>query len=174
MHYCKRLANLASQVTDGVIVEIGSFTGKSACALSKTAKVPVYCIDLWDLTYSDDPRLRPGYVAATKQRAPDNYLTFLENTRDRNLISIKGISTEIAKAWNREIGLLFIDGDHSYEGCISDYKGFASYIIQGGILAIHDYDVRHPGVVKAVKEIRRTGLWTDWEVITVTISARRK
>lgn len=38
------------------------------------------------------------------------------------------------------IDLLFIDGDHSYEGCLEDIYGFFPYVRLGGLIAVHDYD----------------------------------
>lgn len=36
--------------------------------------------------------------------------------------------------------MVFIDGDHSYEGCYSDITRWATYIVPDGIMAIHDYN----------------------------------
>ncbi len=38
------------------------------------------------------------------------------------------------------IDLLFIDGDHSREGCLEDIYGFFPYVRLGGLIAVHDYD----------------------------------
>lgn len=35
--------------------------------------------------------------------------------------------------------MIFIDGDHSYEGCCSDIINSMHYLAKGGIMAIHDY-----------------------------------
>ena len=63
------------------------------------------------------------------------------------------------------IDLLFIDGEHSYEGCLEDIYGFFPYVRLGGLIAVHDYDkaslelradeLHHknvPGVTRAVNE----------------------
>lgn len=39
---------------------------------------------------------------------------------------------------NRSIDVLFIDGDHSYEGMLQDYKDYSPLVNKGGIIAIHD------------------------------------
>jgi hypothetical protein len=38
------------------------------------------------------------------------------------------------------IDLLFIDGDHTLEGCSEDIYGFFPYVRRGGLIAVHDYD----------------------------------
>lgn len=35
--------------------------------------------------------------------------------------------------------LIFIDGDHSYEGCLEDLRLYTQLIDTGGIIAVHDY-----------------------------------
>jgi hypothetical protein len=37
------------------------------------------------------------------------------------------------------VDMVFIDGDHSYEGCAGDITGWIPHIKPGGVLAIHDY-----------------------------------
>ena len=40
----------------------------------------------------------------------------------------------------KNIDLLFIDGDHSINGCKSDFDFFAGAIVSGGFILFHDYD----------------------------------
>jgi hypothetical protein len=52
------------------------------------------------------------------------------------------------------LDLVFIDDDHSYEGCKAAILAWRSKVRPGGWLAGHDYyPERFPGVVKAVKEL---------------------
>ncbi len=51
-----------------------------------------------------------------------------------------------------ELDMVFIDGDHSYEGARADIGAWTPIIKPGGILAGHDYYTRWPGVVRAVDE----------------------
>lgn len=60
-----------------------------------------------------------------------------------------------------EVDWLFIDGDHSYEGCKSDFENYGPLVRPGGIIAIHDViggirtDIEHqPGVIKFWSEIK--------------------
>src|SRR5512139_512484 len=43
--FMRALYQLATQVTEGVIVELGAYVGRSAIALAWDATVPVYSID---------------------------------------------------------------------------------------------------------------------------------
>jgi len=156
----ERLVKLAAGVKDGVILEIGALTGASTCSMAEVASAPVYAIDLWDLTskheFRNDPLNNPYFSMDT----------FKQNIKERGLESkityIRGESGMIAKAWDRPIGLLFIDALHTYEGVMSDYNSYANHIVGGGKIAFHDYDKTHPGVMKAIDEIRSSGKWVDW------------
>lgn len=57
-----------------------------------------------------------------------------------------------AKLVNRKIDVLFIDGDHSYEGCSKDIAVWYPCMAEHGVMLFHDCDDTSPGVVQAVKE----------------------
>lgn len=46
--------------------------------------------------------------------------------------------------------MVFIDGDHSFEGCSRDIDAWLPKVKPGGFLAGHDYESTYPGVVAAV------------------------
>jgi len=47
-------------------------------------------------------------------------------------------SNEIASTWNRQIDILFIDGDHRYGQVLFDYKTFAPFVKKNGLIIFHD------------------------------------
>lgn len=47
-----------------------------------------------------------------------------------------------AKLWSKPISVLFIDGDHSYEGVQKDHNSWTPFVKKGGTILYHDYD--HP------------------------------
>lgn len=113
------------------IVEIGSFLGKSTIVLAKAAKSKIYAID---------PHL--GEAVINKKFSGPTYLRFLRNLRAakvRNkVVPIKKTSRLAAKTWEQPIGLLFIDGDHSYEGVYFDLYNFGKFVINDGLIVLHD------------------------------------
>ena len=52
--------------------------------------------------------------------------------------AIDAPSQEAVKQWDGPIRLLFIDGDHSYEGCRRDFELWSPFVVPGGIIAFHD------------------------------------
>ena len=64
-----------------------------------------------------------------------------------------------------ELDLLFIDGDHSYEGAHADFVRWSPLVRAGGHLLFHDgvdtrgYGNVYPGVSRAVAEVEQAGLF---------------
>jgi hypothetical protein len=56
-----------------------------------------------------------------------------------------------------EIDVLFIDGDHTYEGCKADIDAWTPYVKPGGTVIFHDADEGGPGILRAITEYIDTG-----------------
>lgn len=74
---------------------------------------------------------------------------------------IKRRSPDAAKAFaDRSMDFVFIDADHSQEGCEADIKAWAPKVKKGGYLGGHDYGYEHlPGVKVAVDAAVRANGW---------------
>ena len=130
----------------GVVVEIGSYKGRSSCFIASglSEGATLWCIDTFE---SDSVDIR---------KKEDTFEEFERNMKPfgQKVKFIRGRSEEIAKHWNSEIDFLWIDGDHSFEGCARDIELWVPYVKSGGKVAFHDYP-NAPGVKKAVDEIFR-------------------
>jgi hypothetical protein len=51
---------------------------------------------------------------------------------------------------DRELDLLYIDGDHSFEGVLLDLEHWKDKVKKGGIIAFHDFKMPQYGVTEAV------------------------
>lgn len=122
----------AARTTAGCIVEIGSYRGRSAIALAKDSTVSVYCIDPHP-TYVDG---MGGSFGSKDKRM------FIENIVKVGLherISIVNFKSDQAAAgWTEPIGLLWIDGDHSFDQTSRDILNWTPHLVGNGIVAIHD------------------------------------
>ena len=72
------------------------------------------------------------------------------------------------------IDLLFIDGDHSYEGVKQDFTNYTKYVKSGGFILIDDYHKKYwPGIKKFVdndidtNKFQRVGWYNDNEVLFI-------
>ena len=146
----KLLYNLAKNAPNkGVIVEIGSWKGKSTIALANGSregkKIKVYAID-------------PHIGSEEHQKKGKKIWTFDEfkkNIKKAKLndfvIPLKMTSKEANKKFNKKIELIFIDGAHDYQNVKTDYELWFPKIVDGGIIAFHD-TTTWDGPKKLVKE----------------------
>jgi predicted O-methyltransferase YrrM len=172
---CVRLSYLASLVkSDLAIVEIGSFRGKSACFLGAGSRhgngAKIYAIDPWDIN--------SPYSGATKEywniSNKEEFDRHVEQAKLGNIVTgIKNFSVEEAKKWNKPIGLLHIDGNHSDEGVKSDYNAWFKHVVKGGTIAFHDYNLSP--VKKFVEEVvKPSGLLAGWNLYGRLLTATKK
>jgi cephalosporin hydroxylase len=118
---------------ESLIVEIGAAYGGSAALwlLGKRAGVRVVSIDPF-VTDSME-----GFQASAKECRDAVYLAAGECLYyDWTLIEQH--SAEIAKLWSDPIGLLYLDGDHSYEGVKQDFELWSPHLLPGASVILHD------------------------------------
>ena len=123
----------------GVIVEIGSFKGKSTVMLGKLAQRyglgPIVAIDPHNFA---NPELEEHRVAPGAS-SYDEFLANIKNAGVADFVEVhRAFSTDVAKSWNRPIRFLWIDGDHGYPGAKADFDNFLPHVVPNGFVALHD------------------------------------
>ena len=112
----------------GTIVEIGSFCGKSTIWLAQSGET-IYAIDPHE-----------GVVSGGKTNP--THKAFLKNLRlagvDTCVKPIIQTSKDAARDWNKPLKLLFIDGLHDFEHASEDFSLWSPFMVDGGIIAMHD------------------------------------
>lgn len=126
---------------DSTVVEIGSWKGKSTYCLAAGLKSgKVYAIDPFDASGEESSA---GLYDTLKGEQP-LLEQFKENMRNCGVLDkvqpMPGPSSKFVGEI-KAVDLLFIDGDHSVEGCKYDYDHFEPDLKVGGYLLFHDY---HP------------------------------
>lgn len=85
----------------------------------------------------------------------DNYqstVKLLEPFGEKSII-LRGMSAEMSKQIpDNSLGLIHLDGDHSYAGVVADLYSFFPKLVSGGIMSGHDFLMSHYGVERAVTE----------------------
>lgn len=61
----------------------------------------------------------------------------------------------------KKVDVIFIDGDHTYEGCKADIDNWYPQMAEKGIMCFHDCDATSPGVVQAVEEFVKEHKFKD-------------
>ena len=146
------LALLAATPTcDGEILEIGTYRGRSTSILSQAAQLSgsgkVVAIDPL-------PNIEPMAVDLQGQRTARALLE--QNLRRCDVADHVELHQEysynVAPSWDRPLRLLWIDGDHSYQGAKTDFDLFASHLSDGAIVAMHDVLHLDEGPIKVFVE----------------------
>jgi len=131
------LFDLAKNCTGkGVIVEIGSWKGKSTIWLGNGSKsgnkIMIYAID--PHTGFPEIKKKVGEIYTFEE--------FKNNIKNANIddivVPIKKTSKEAADNFIEPIELIFIDGIHEYEHIRMDFEAWFPKVIDGGTMAFHD------------------------------------
>ncbi len=160
------LYQLAAEVQDGVIVEVGSFRGRSAVALalgSKSGKnPPVYAIDPHE-TFT-------GTLG--KSFGPQDRIAFFRNMlRCRVADTVRLInlpSQQVAQAWSKPIGFLWLDGDHAYDAVKQEFENWRKRIPKGALVAFHDSKDPQDGPSLVINEALESGAFKQVKKVDKT------
>lgn len=145
------LYNLAKRCICGCIVEVGSYRGRSTVFLGRGsldgANTPVYAIE---------PHRNfigvLGGVFGPKDRTVF-YRTMLDNDCSE-IVSLINLSSEyFSSKWNEPVSLLWIDGDHSYEGVKRDFECWLPHLEANAVIAFDDATDPKLGPYKLIDEL---------------------
>jgi len=119
---------------DGVIVEIGSYKGKSTIWLGKGSQagrnVKVYAID----PHTDAGGREPGKVPTFQDFQRNIAAAGLTDT----VVPIVKTSADAVRDFDLPVELIFIDGAHDFDSVKQDFDLWFPKVIDGGIMAFHD------------------------------------
>jgi predicted O-methyltransferase YrrM len=147
------LFRLARDLGPQPIVEIGRFKGGSTLLLASAMhpEAELWSYDLHVALRADlsGPQLDGELVVA------------LERSGLRERVHLVVGDSRTVEPPPRPAGLVFVDGDHTYEGARADYERWRELLAPGGHLLFHDavdtggYGNHYPGVVRLAGEITR-------------------
>ncbi len=164
------------------VVEIGVYEGSSALALLEVLGpgAELHLID----PFGRHPDALPSGWGATEwatRRLVQRRTRGLGAAAPR-VIWHPELSAEAAAGWSGEVDLVFIDGDHSEQGCELDWDSWSRFVRVGGGVVFHDAREGRaggrglPGPTAVVeRRVRRQGP-PDWEIAAEadrTIAVRR-
>jgi predicted O-methyltransferase YrrM len=139
----------------GVVVEIGSYLGRSTVVLARAAadqgREPVVAVDPHTAALGiegEQPRdTREEFLANLERAGVASHARLLHMT-----------SAEAAAGWEGgRVRLLFVDGWHSREAVLEDVLGWAPHMTPECCLVFDDF-LPFPGVRAAVRELRADGV----------------
>ena len=147
------------------LVEIGLFEGGSAVVLRRVIH-PAAILTLIDPFVPDSVSgMRGSYWISrvVVNRTPGGRVEF-----------IRDFSFNAVKNWSRPLDFVFIDGDHSEEGCRQDFVDWEPHVSPGGVILFHDSRKGQPpvqtwmgadGSTKVVNDLFRDHQHRRWRII---------
>jgi predicted O-methyltransferase YrrM len=164
------------------VVEIGVYEGSSALALQRELGpgAELHLID----PFGSHPDALPGGWGAS-ERATRRVLERAGRRLGAGGPDVRwhiATSHEVAASWSGQLDLVFIDGDHSEEGCETDWLDWSPLVAPGGHVVLHDARADQPcgrglpgptAVVARYLRDARQGHWTIVAEADRTVAARR-
>ena len=129
------------------VLEVGSYCGKSTVWLGAGCAergAVLFAVD--HHRGSEEHQPGEGYhdpeLATADGSGLDSFPVFRDTLRRAGLedtvVPVVAPSAVAARAWATPLAMVFIDGGHSMEAALADYRAWAPRLMTGGILAIHD------------------------------------
>jgi len=145
-------------------VEIGSYAGGSSCLMLQRLNTTIISIDLGE-------PIPKGVVFENiiEYKNNNNYYKYIQGnsqiqeTKDK---VIQTLNNSKILGYTDKIDILFIDGDHSLNGVITDFNMYGDLVAIGGYIVFDDYydDIHSPDVKKALDENILPHL-VDYEIV---------
>jgi FkbM family methyltransferase len=149
-------SKVCSLPDDAIIVEIGSFKGRSTVAMGLACigtRRRLICIDTWEFenwegrpeNYPEEGTL-PIWKHNIRHSGIETYVT-----------PVRSYSHEALKCWpelggGRQIDFVFIDGSHEYAAVLRDFEMAIPLVKPGGWIALHDVIETWPGPLRVWRE----------------------
>lgn len=142
---------LASHAADHeVIVEFGSYYGRSTRAMADHCPGTVYAVDNWNMLWEPNK----------------TFSIFQENVKDAkaHVVAVHQNHAEIQQWIYKIPSMVFIDGDHRYDYARRDIEFWLTWMARPGLICGHDFGM--DDVARAVrdffprvKECHGTSIW---------------
>jgi hypothetical protein len=136
-------------------VSHGRFTSY-LCSLMDDMKM--IAVDLWDEQPGNEAKgpgaetflRRDGWyheekLATLKKHCASVFPGRVDIRQQHSVEAAKGVQDE-------SLDFVFIDADHTYEGCLADIEAWTRKVKIGGMISGHDFSNPWPGVMRAVRE----------------------
>jgi spermidine synthase len=156
--YPDRVAPLELIPPDAVCAEVGIFECDFSAEIRKRAPKELHLIDI-----------NPRWLDLARRRFPDDIASGRVVLREGDSSTVLRSLPEGSFDW------IYIDGDHSYEGCKKDVEAAAVCLRPGGLMALNDYtfwevsDFGKYGVMEAVNEFC---VKDGWEFVYFALQGR--
>jgi hypothetical protein len=166
------LYELAKAVEEGCIVEVGSYRGRSTVALARGSldghEVPVYAIEPHELF--------TGVLGG--QFGPQDRAAFFRAMLDSGCAEVVRLinlsSEQVAPTWRMPVSLLWIDGDHRYEGVRRDFDCWLPHVTPTGTIVFDDSRDPQLGPLRLIEKLVDGGGFAVTKVVGKVTALQRR
>jgi len=156
---------LRSLSPPSAIVEVGSYCGRSTVVLGSVVKA----LEADARVYAIDPH--QGEIGARDvglEQTGSTLERFKSNIAKAGVADVVTLVRQRSDetVWSRPISVLFVDGLHDYASVSSDFRHFERWLMNGAIVAFHDYSTNFPGVMTFVDELIATGQYETLDIVS--------
>lgn len=173
-HTNKDAPNIMHYVTKGSVgAEIGVWMGNSSEKFRDRGVAELHLVDAWSVEpYKENSEMSyqdyiSKYQKVTNEFSEGGFMNYYNQVykhvvdkfkNDKHVMVHRMESTEWFEIFSDlQLDWIYVDGDHSYEGCLADLENALTVLKPGGILMGDDYGWvgakwSKPGVTKAVDE----------------------
>jgi cephalosporin hydroxylase len=125
-------------------LEIGCYAGASSCLMIQRPNTNVFAIDI-----GYPVNKQSVLMNINKLNKNHNYFEYIQGYSNDNIVLNR------VKEIKNGIDILFIDGDHSYDGVLSDFNLYSGFVNNGGYIIFDDYNDHYhsPEVKPSVDDI---------------------
>ena len=166
------IARLRAPERDPVIVELGSWQGKSSILLAAGVRgkpnALVYCVDPFGV--DEDPDIQAKHysplIDTMRHSLEEGFQRNVRRCGVGNIVrALKGYSYEVVRSWKDPIDVLFIDASHVYENVHRDFVAWSPFVKVGGIVILHDIQAAWPGPSRVMAEDLQPPQYADLEQV---------
>ncbi len=131
----------------GPILEIGSYCGKSTICLGQACREQSSLVYALDHHRGSEEHQKGAFfhdpeLFDEQDQQFDSFREFRRNIRvarlDNWVVPLVTSSGSAARFWTTPLSMVFIDGGHSLDAALTDYRCWNGLVMRGGVLAIHD------------------------------------
>ena len=166
---CCFLYDTPGRLGAGNYIEIGVLEGRSSVCIGDGIRysgvdanlIAVDAFDLTDRLRKDNEGDIDGKRATRAYTVPGRFEAVQAMIKEKGLEDyitvVKRFSVDAAQDFqDKRFRFIFIDADHSYAGCKSDFDAWSPLLVSGGEIAFHDTD--QESVQRVLDE-------SGWEVV---------
>jgi len=134
---------LVTRLKPGVVVDLGIESGYSAFCFARSSIGQVFGIDSFE-----------GDIHFGRRDTFAEVRNSISQLGLSNVTLVRGRSEEVAQIWDKEVGILHIDGCHTYADAKRNYESWSNFVVPDGIVLLHGTCVANYGVRRLFNEIK--------------------